>query len=45
MPPSAVVMVVDDVQGLHHKYSPVHTNIYDYRSRGMKAQIFLKLLT
>ena len=38
-------MAVDGVKGLHHKYSPIHTNIYDYHSRGVKAQIFLKLLT
>ena len=45
MPPSEVVMVVDGVKGLYHKYSPVHTNINDYRSHGVKAEIFLKLLT
>ena len=38
-------MVVDGVKGLHHKHLAVHTNIYDYHSHGVKAQMFLKLLT
>ena len=37
-------MVVDGVKDLHHKHSLAHTDIYNYRSCGVKAQIF-KLLT
>ena len=40
-----VVVVVDGVKDLHHEHSLAHTNIYDYHSRSMKAQIIFKLLT
>ena len=43
--PSEVVMVVDGVKDLHHAHLAVRTDIYDYRSRGVKGQIFFKLLT
>ena len=42
---SEVVMVVDGVKDLHHVYSLVRADIHDYRTRGVKAQIFFKLLT
>ena len=38
-------MVVDGVKDLHHAHSLVRANICDYRSRGVKGQIFFKLLT
>ena len=38
-------MVVDGVKDLRHERSLVHADIYDYRSRGVKSQIFFKLLT
>ena len=44
--PSEVVMVVDGVIDLHHACAlAVRADIYDYRSRGVKGQIFFKLLT
>ena len=43
--PPEVVIVVDGVKDLHHKHSLLCVDIYDYRSRGVKAQIFFKLLT
>ena len=43
--PSQVVMVVDSVNDLHHEHSLVRADICDYRSRGVKGQIFFKLLT
>ena len=43
--PSEVVMVVDGVKDLHHAHSLVRADICDYRSRGVKGQIFFKLLT
>ena len=42
---SEVVMVVDGVKDLHHVHSFVRADIYDYRSRGVKGQIFFKFLT
>ena len=38
-------MVVDGVKGLHHVHLLVHADSYDYRSRGVKGQIFFKLVT
>ena len=38
-------MVVDGAKDLHHTHSLVHADICDYRSRGVKGQIFFKLLT
>ena len=38
-------MVVDGVKDLHHAHSLVRADICDYRSRGVKGQIFFKLLT
>ena len=35
-------MAVDGVKDLYNKHSLVHTNIYDYHLRGVKAQIFFK---
>ena len=43
--PSEVVMVVDGVKDLHHVYLFVRADFYDYRSRGVKGQIFFKLLS
>ena len=43
--PSEVVMVVNGVNDLHHAHSLVRADIRDYRSRGVKGQIFFKLLT
>ena len=37
-------MAVDGVKDLHQVHSFVHADIYDYRSRGVKGQIFFKLL-
>ena len=42
---SDVVMVVDGIKDLHHAALAVRADIYDYRSRGVKGQIFFKLLT
>ena len=42
---SEVVTVVDGVKDLHHVHSFVHTDIHNYHSRGVKAQIFFKFLT
>ena len=38
-------MVVGGVKDLHHAHSLVRADICDYRSRGVKGQIFFKLLT
>ena len=43
--PSEVVMVVDGVQRFASRALAVCSDIYDYRSRGVKGQIFFKLLT
>ena len=43
--PSQVVIVVDGVKYLHHEHSLVPADICDYRSRGVKGQIFFKPLT
>ena len=42
---SEVVMVADGVKDLHHEHLLVHADIYNYRSRGVKGQIFFNLLT
>ena len=38
-------MVADGVKDLHNEHLLVHANIYNYRSRGVKGQIFFNLLT
>ena len=43
--PSEVVMVVDGVKDLHHAHSLVRADSGNHRSRGVKGQIFFKLLT
>ena len=43
--PSEVVMVVDGVKRFASRALAVRADIYDYRSRGVKGQIFFKLLT
>ena len=43
--PPEVVVVVDGVTDLHHEHSLTHADVDDYRSRGVKTQIFFKLLT
>ena len=37
-------MVADGVKDLHNEHLLVHANIYNYRSRGVKGQIFFNLL-